>query len=925
MDNEKIISVVVHFLGASIEFEQAKNQHFQITKDFVLGELPHIEQYIGQKIDESLIPFILTRVKSIYSAYQEEGACIIDFDPEHDYEWFDKLKSKDGFKLYYWERYKNYLLSNKKFSPQIVDRLEKNTLEKLMSYIGDPNLPNDVGFSKRGLVVGDVQSGKTSNYIGLMTMAADAGYKVIILLTGTIESLRKQTQERVEEGFIGYDPDNARDVGVGRSDYMPTSLTSRSKDFTGDDNKNTSYKINKDEKRPLVFVIKKNVSVLKKLYAAIKTINTTIINQYIDAPLLMIDDEADNASINTNKAENDPTKINNQIRAILRLFKKNSYIGFTATPFANVFICYNSDDEMLKDDLFPRDFIYALKSPSNYCGAKTYFLNGHNNNVNLIKDADDSIFPLKHEKTWTGTRLFNSVYEAINCFFIDNAIRDLRDSSKKTNRSMLINMSRFKYVHDEIRDIVSDYVSSAIRSVKQASKMGNLALNNELINGIYSTFLSQYKYIKASWADIFNVLYDAIKNIEVVVVNSSRSSTKLDYESHSNGLRIIAIGGQALSRGLTLEGLCISYFYRNTATFDVLMQMGRWFGYRTGYDDLVKIYITKSALNNYKEISESIDGLKSDIEKMAKENKKPEEYGIRIRNNSDELGITATNKMRYTKTKKDHKSYYGGFFETPYIYRDLNKVNKNIDNTKKFIEEIPITDLDKSVKYPYFRNVPISKIISLLSKLDIHPANSNFDTNQILKFLSKPNVQKEMPNFDVYIIGGDGDKKNLYFECGSSIKVPLIKRQFDITNDNTMIRINAQRAHLWGTRDTLAGLTKDQKKEVESHISGVKIQDYLIENRNPLLIIYFVNPDNEDTDREEKYTGVTSPDEYIKFHLDLYNSKYPYLVGYGIGFPCIGGKHGEANNYTVNTSCDYYEKQHDEDEQKYGEEESNDD
>ena len=202
-----------------------------------------------------------------------------------------------------------------------------------MSYIGDPG--ESEGFSIRGLVVGDVQSGKTSNYLGLVTKAADAGYRVIIILTGTIEGLRRQTQERVEEGFVGYDVTNAMDVGVGRGDKTPKLFTSRLKDFVADDDQNTNIRISNYPSEPMVFVLKKNASVLKKLYSSLKNINTTKQYQKINAPLLLIDDEADNASINTRKADEDPTKINKNIRSILSLFTKSSYIGFTATPFAN--------------------------------------------------------------------------------------------------------------------------------------------------------------------------------------------------------------------------------------------------------------------------------------------------------------------------------------------------------------------------------------------------------------------------------------------------------------------------------------------------------------------------------------------------------------------------------------------------------------
>ena len=251
---------------------------------------------------------VLNKIKSVHSIYQEEGDAILG-DYEHDYEWYENFL-KDHTEEYYWERYKNYLAVQKHFPPEVIKLLEYKTHRKIMSYLGNPNDTDSNGFSVRGLVVGDVQSGKTSNYLGLVTKAADAGYRIIFILTGTIESLRKQTQERVEEGFVGYDVTTAMDVGVGRGDKMPKSFTSRLKDFVADDDQNTNIRISNYPSEPMIFVLKKNASVLKKLYTSLKNINTTKQYQRINVPMLLIDDEADNASINTHKPEDDPTKIN---------------------------------------------------------------------------------------------------------------------------------------------------------------------------------------------------------------------------------------------------------------------------------------------------------------------------------------------------------------------------------------------------------------------------------------------------------------------------------------------------------------------------------------------------------------------------------------------------------------------------------------
>lgn len=557
IDKKELISTYLQQFGSHYQISRLLNPTLRIDDEFISHFFEQVVDQYGETfaITEEEKTEIERKIKSQYCIFQDEGAALVG-DYEHDFMWYANLQAQEDYDEYYWPRYKAHL-ENKNFSPAGIDTLENKTLPKLMSYIGNPN--EDSPFSIRGLVVGDVQSGKTSNYLGLITKAADAGYKVIFLLTGTIESLRRQTQKRVEEGFIGYDSVNAEDVGVGRGSRTPKAFTSRNNDFTGKNDQNTTYKINDNASEPMIFVIKKNVSVLKKLYASLKNINTSSAVSQITVPMIMIDDEADNASINTNKKDEDPTKINNYIRKILTLFARNTYVGFTATPFANVFISYDTQDEMLADDLFPRHFIYSLESPSNYCGAQKYFFES-NSNVRFINDYDDKVFPLRHKKEWDGDKLFPSFYHSINVFLLANAIRDIREVEKNTHRSMLINMSRFTDVQFVIKEIVENYFADMKRAIKQNCRCKKEDyMRNSLISALYESYELEYADNNwfgktATWDQVFERLPDAIKDIEIAVVNSSRNSNKLDYSKHErDGLRVIAIGGLALSRGLTLE------------------------------------------------------------------------------------------------------------------------------------------------------------------------------------------------------------------------------------------------------------------------------------------------------------------------------------------------------------------------------------
>ena len=908
----KINDLTGHYLT---EFEnyvklmRKMNKNFSLTDD-VIKNFINTENEIFKEMPEIYLndlekSEIFKKIKSNHEVHMDEGYAILS-DYEHDYNWYQKLKNSKNYKDNFTGRYFNYL-KEKGWASKVCETLDFDT-DKIISYIGNPRETNN-HFAISGLVVGDVQSGKTSNYIGLMAKALDSGYKVVLVLTGTVESLRRQTQVRVEEGIVGCDASTGEWVGVGedasKDRITPLSYTTRVKDFTGGSDQTTGLII-KDSNPPLILILKKNVPVLKKLYASIKRLNTNNNESKINNSLLIIDDEADNASINTNKEDEDPTKINDYITKILTLFERNTYIGYTATPFANVFISYDSEDEMLNNGLFPRNFIYALNSSSDYCGCEKYFTNDNKNVVYIDGDENEVIMPMKHKKDVEATELYPSLYRAIDEFLLINAVRDLREVDKNSHRSMMVNISRFTNVQISVAEKVKEYVDNIKKEVKLTSRLSaKVAEANNTIKKL------KYEYEKldiknANWEETRYILFDSIKNIEVVSVNSSKSANKLNYDAKlKDGYRVIAIGGLALSRGLTLEGLCVSYFYRNTCTYDVLMQMGRWFGYRGDYEDLCRIYITEKSKNFYKEIYEATKKLKEDIYIMSKENKKPEEYGIRVMNNSSELGITARNKMRSAVVKKDRSNFYDNFFETQYLSRDLKLNEKNIISTFKLLDGINVNSKDKNVKNPYFRNIDKKLIIKLLDEIDVSPACTDFDTMQLSNFIRKCDEKV----FDILIMSGNG---KTYFEYNRlNIKIPLVQRTIDIRYDSSIIRISGSRAHLIGPADAKYGLTDEQNALV---VVTKNAQDYMVKGRNPLLSLYFIEP-------KDLNNSLLINDEDKKNCNDLIDelSKYEhkFLVAFCLMFPKKDNAIGTVDIYVVNKDVNYYDKMHDEDNKLY--------
>ncbi|MCQ2091159.1 MAG: Z1 domain-containing protein [Fibrobacter sp.] len=804
-----------------------------------------------------------------------------DYDQEM---WYDEAKADIDPK--FWTRYKDYLVDVQQFSPNVVNTLGDDTLDgKLMNYIGNPKSEKD--FLKRGLIIGDVQSGKTSTYIGLMCKAADAGYKVFILLTGTIESLRTQTQERVEEGFVGVNmsADNVDGVRVGvgldNKPLFAKAMTSRKRDFTGDIDTIADSLANNNQ--AVVFVIKKNITTLKKLTDWLVKLNADAVTKKINVPMLMIDDEADNASINTSGDKEDPSKINKAIRKLANVFTKSNYVGFTATPFANVFIDPQTTEEMENADLFPEDFIVALPTPDNYVGATKIFSEDgiFHNQLVYIEDAGSEIadgwsFYYKHKKDWRSD-LPDSLTDAIYAFYIANTLRDLRGDNDK-HRSMLVNISRFVAVQKYIKEEIDGIHAAAYRAIKYNLSGLSSDLRDPILKRIHDIFEKYYANVEFEWSDVAKNMFKAIESIKIRVVNSSKSSEKLVYPKKES-LRVIAIGGLALSRGLTLEGLITSYFYRNTSTYDVLMQMGRWFGYRRNYEDLFRIWTAESSSDWYAEIAEATERLKRDMNVMRDKDLKPKDFGIRVRNNSNELQITSYNKMRNTTDEYDANGFFGGSVETQYLEADANKQIKNFETVKTLVDDcvsggIPFVRVNSSCyKGRYMlQDVPKSSIKKMLKNFSVSPYCLDFDPNQITKFLSECN-DPSIDYFDVAFMDGSDD--SAIVNIGGVDIHRVVRNKCKIDSEREKINIGS-RGKLSGPGDGMVGIVdveaKLAKDIIEQARENFKVAHSLpkdtktlptdawfefVKDRKPLVMIYLMNVNlGEDQKNNQKFADI---------------------------------------------------------------------
>jgi hypothetical protein len=763
--------------------------------------------------------------------------------------WLQARKSK--IEPFYWTRYQTDL-RKQAWPPKVLNSLDKVT-DDILDLCGDPG--GDAGWPRRGLVMGDVQSGKTSNYTGLICKAADAGYRLIILLTGTLESLRRQTQERLDWGFVGLDSSGflspnkqRREIGVGMINGQRSAgvFTSTVADFRALTMSQLGFKLSSFNE-PVLLVVKKNKRILENLALWLLTFNAGSSSQ-IDAPMLLIDDESDNASVNTNPKR--VTAINAGIRGVLKLFPRSSYVGFTATPFANVFINPDSTDDMVGDDLFPRDFIYALDAPTNYFGARRIF--GEDSAVDCLRPIEDaaSIFRkgMKADETITG--LPESLTEAVCCFVIANTVMDLRTGMPK-HRSMLVNVSHFSQIQDQVRDMLDERVRVIQRDIRNNSSLPvDEAVKNGTLIRLKEVFDREYSELGVSWTDVQSALADAALPIEVRAVNQNAGPGSLDYSEYKqNGLRVIAVGGNSLSRGLTLEGLVVSYFYRSTQMYDALLQMGRWFGYRSGYEDIVRIWMTDGSMKWYAHISEATDELRSEVRHMQLSRLKPIDFGLRVRDSPESLAITARNKMRHSEQIVRNIAVSGEAVESTRLTSDEDIIRANFSAAQRLITALLKTKgkpTSAKKSGALWQKVPKELVVQVLRAYVSHPLNLKFQAKDLADFIEESH-EEAIREWDVFIPEGDGQPFPI---SDGQLQVALRQRRLEIEKSRRALLVSGKKMRVGSRGDEKAGMSdsdieaaeKDFREDPEN-VDKKNIPDkaYRLRRRCPLLVISFVD------------------------------------------------------------------------------------
>ncbi|MFD7494173.1 Z1 domain-containing protein [Streptomyces sp. NPDC059832] len=863
----------------------------------------------GEVVDRDRLAKEIEAMTAVF----QEGSTGLDSNTGHK-PWLSEAKNDREWE--FWERYRRYLEDVENLPPLVVRRLDQST-DEVLSQLEDPRREDN--WRRTGLVIGQVQSGKTGQYIGLAAKAVDAGYQLVVILAGIHNDLRSQTQLRVDKGLLGFDSQHQqRSNEAGKSSRMGAGRMPGAKRLViasptnssekGDFGRQTANAFNSVHLGhfPVVLVVKKHWKILEYLRNWVTEVQGTEDESgrkvVRDIPLFVIDDEADNASINTKRdPDADPTKTNGAIRDLMRSFDKSAYVGYTATPFANIYIDPDVEHPTFGSDLFPESFIRTLPSPSNYLGPERVF--GLHVDIDdeediaplpLVRSVNDAErwIPTKHKSSFVPSDdLPESLRESIAAFVLASAARRARGRVKVHN-SMLVHVTRFTAVQGIVRDQVDDHLRLLVDSLRdrygQASQ--RMAEFETLWERDFVPTSDRFPADEAqpvTWEEVSSQLLPALRKIVVKTVNGA-SRDALDYYEHRrNGLSVIAIGGQKLSRGLTLDGLTVSYYVRTSNTYDTLLQMGRWFGYRPGHEDLCRLYTSPDLQAKYVEVTAATDELRREIEEMAALSLTPGDFGFKVRASSLGLTITAPNKMRQGTPVR--LSYSGEGPETTLFNFSQRAREHNLKTLEDFVRRLDgltVAQAEVPGGTVTWNGVTREAVSDFLLGYVTDAMAQRVRPRFIAKYIDQCASVDELAEWTVCLIGKSTAKYThdvAGHEVGPVTRTPLNDPGYK-TDDRYIIR------RVVSPRDEQIGLDQEQveaalqatrqaaKKKGREQVPQAPSGEQLRWERRPdqaLLLIYVIEPKGGEGEKQLP------------------------LVGFQVNFP--RSEHQSATEYVVNS------------------------
>jgi hypothetical protein len=675
--------------------------------------------------------------------------------------WFKEWDPAQG---YYWRRLRSYLIDSKGRPLTMVDSLDTVT-DRILANLEDPRSSGAKRFRVQGLVVGYVQSGKTANYSALITKAADAGYKLVIVLAGIHNELRRQTQVRLN-AELGIGAEGSKGVGEPVAGKKWVAITTP--DLHGDFRAGTVDASILQGNDHVLAVVKKNGPVLRRLIAWMSG------KVPANLPVLIIDDEADQASINTrgNRAEvsetldpedrdstdpgneTEPSVINGLIRELIKVFSRVSFVAYTATPFANCLIGHDAEDRELYEDLYPRDFIVSLPRPPTYFGAERLFgrpaLPNETSGIpplDVIRVVPDGHLPsLIPESRAKAARFKPSVPPSLRnalCDFIVGLAARYQRGQADQPTCMLVHIHHQMVVQERLRDAVDEELKNIRNAWRYGSGVPDLEDRwkdmRRTIRALDESRDISFDKLRPHLDQIFR------EPVRVMLLNSG-SDDVLDYEREPD-LKAVIIGGNRLSRGLTLEGLLVSYFVRDTSYYDTLMQMGRWFGYRSDYVDVTRLWTTPELISNFRDLALAEEELRHEIARYEHEQLTPRDFGPKIRTHPAML-VTAKNKMGAGRVLQ--QSYSARLLNTlTFRLSDSEWLNANLEATRALIRGLGTPTPEDDLNFTW-EDVDAEDVVRFLNAYKAVPSSS-FDIEPVRKYIAEQRKRGELSRWIVSI------------------------------------------------------------------------------------------------------------------------------------------------------------------------------
>lgn len=777
-------------------------------------------------------------------------------------EWWSSVLESE---YYYWSRLREWLVDVRGRHPEAVRNLDLEST-RVVRLLGDPRPPplGSDKFRVQGLVVGYVQSGKTANFTATIAKAADAGYRLFIVLAGIHNTLRRQTQQRLELEF-GLRPE--RD-GVPAPSPEKAWVTLTKPDLSGDFRAGTMGGTILHGNQPILAVVKKNGAVLRRLLQWIG------IGSLGDLPVLIIDDEADQASVNTGgnqpeelSEDERPSTINRLIRDLIKRFQRVSYVAYTATPFANVFIDHEGMDREVMQDLYPRDFIVALDKPHGYVGAGDLFgrpalreeeaLPGLDITVEVSEGDVAQVIPPRRKKTNLDdgeeqplefqASVSISLEEAIKDFVLLGAgflARKVEKDRPSTPLTMLVHSHHTIAVHQQLGAAVAVYLDDLRREWRydKDRRLGK-DFKQRWVDKITPITARVNAWRVLPFSAVETLVGGFLKELRVLTINSE-SDDVLDYEREP-GLKAIVVGGNRLSRGLTLENLLVSYFLRESAILDTLLQMGRWFGHRRAYVDLTRLYTTSTLMDWFQEVAAAEEELRDDIRLYAATGRTPIDFGPRVRSHPA-LRPTARNKMQHAD---EVSSSFAGHLKQTILFRlkDRSWLTANLEAARELVKKLGQPSEDGRLLW---RGVPVDIVIDFLAKYRTHGGAGTVDADAIRGYISAQVKEKELLHWDILVRENEEASEELGQESlglAGGRKVNRISRSRLAGTESIGILVNPAEKYT-NTGDECVGMTDEQvasATKLMQHDPKLKWGRALRRSRDKdrgLLIVYPISP-----------------------------------------------------------------------------------